>query len=186
MVALFGRPATSGGGGGGDAVPAQLQVYKSNHNPQSPSSNSKLPCYSINLESSTITAAPIAKKTSHYKFSLTDADEGKSYEFKTNHECDYKVWVNRLKFLTKFPYSSIPDSGLKYDHPMGFDKLLDSKLYNTGIYFTAIDLGHMKASPVFGGHFYSAIVSFIRRVLHQRFLNCNIASECGPCFQIEV
>lgn len=155
LVARYGLPA-----GDQEEAPesAELWVFKGTHNPAKTSSNP--PKFTIPLQGSTLVeqillpgdgdseaiasdsnsgigsggdggnnVRLLSVHSSSLLFGLTTAD-GTSYHFRACDEREYKTWINLLKFLEVFPYSTLPMTP-SYD-PAGPHCNFNPILYSAG------------------------------------------------------
>ena len=124
-------------------IPAHLCVFGANHDPRQ--MMSQAPQLKISLESSKVcvmhpkplssprrrasTGMPHGMEPISCSFCITTS-QNKCYEFIANDQAECLLWVNVLKFMTVFPYSSLPqepDAGVT-----PFERTLDPRLYEAG------------------------------------------------------
>lgn len=141
VIAFYGRQEHRGGGGeAAGLIPAQLHIFGRNYDH---TNSSQLPKFSINLETAQVCqvrASPSLPRRDGAtglscrsirmcrSFCVITGD-GDCYEFQAGNDSECQVWMNLLKFLVIFPYSSVPVEP-KF-HPSMFD-MLDPKLYRAG------------------------------------------------------
>ena len=130
----------SGETSGKGLCPSQLHVFKADHDL---GRSFRAPQFSLSLELAEVVLikpSPSPKKEeaglscrsieTSRSFCVT-TQAGICYQFRAQDDFECQLWINMLKFLIIFPYSSVPQDP-KCDTSM-FDKKTDARQYGAGI-----------------------------------------------------
>lgn len=138
VVAQYGSSGQEGEGG---FYPAQLHIFKTDYDV---AEFSQAPNFSLNLEMAQVfliraspsTSRKLGRGTSCRSLQISRSfcittQEGVCYQFRAEDDYECQLWINMLKFLIIFPYSSIPPE--PRCEPSVFDRSLNPVLYRAGI-----------------------------------------------------
>lgn len=137
IAAQYGTQGLENGEG---SYPAQLHIFKEDCDLNN---SLRAPEFSLNLETAQVlmvraspansrkfgTGAACRSVKTSCSFCIS-SQEGMSYQFRANDERECQLWINMLKFLIIFPFSSVPREP-ECDASM-FDKDINPLSYHAG------------------------------------------------------